>query len=106
MGLKPPRWRKMEIKKCLIESVSNTVFTYEAIRDLIDVNELDNIKEQLVTTIKELYPELSKEQITEEVESVIFDIKTSDTYVCYYDELPLVIIKEIVNMLSDNHESK
>jgi len=89
----------MEIKRCLIESVSNTVFTYEAIRDLIDVSKLDNIKEKLVTTIKELYPELSKEQIMEEIESVIFDIQTSDAYVCYHDTLPLVIIKEIINML-------
>jgi hypothetical protein len=89
----------MEIKRCLIESVSNTVFTYEAIRDLIDVSKLDNIKEKLATTIKELYPELSKEQIMEEIESVIFDIQTSDAYVCYHDTLPLVIIKEIINML-------
>ena len=83
-----------------MESVSNTVYTYEGIRDLIDVNKLDDIKEQLATTIKEQYPELSKEQIMEEIESVFFDIKTSDAYVCYHDELPLVIIKEIIDMLS------
>jgi len=70
----------MQIKRCLVESVSNSIFTYEAIRDLIDVNKLNDIKEKLATTIKQLYPELSKEQIMEEIKSVIYDIQTSDAY--------------------------
>ena len=91
---------KMQIKRCLVESVSNSVFTYEAIRDLIDVNKLNDIKEKLATTIKQLHPELSKEQIMEEIKSVIYDIQTSDAYVCYHDTLPLVITQEILNTLS------
>jgi len=89
-----------EIKKCLIETVTNTVFNFLAVRDLININELDNIKNELLKEIKEYYPDRKEEDIHQAIEDVIYDIRNSMTSVCYYDELPLVIVQLILNKLS------
>ena len=89
-----------EVKKCLIETVTDTVFNFLAIRDLIDVNELDNVKDELLKEIKEYYPDRKEEDIRQTIEDVIYDIRNSMTSVCYYDELPLTVVQLILNKLS------
>ena len=89
-----------EIKKCLVETVTDTVFNFLAVRDLIDVNELDNVKDELLKEIKEYYPDRKEEDIRQAIEDVIYDIRNSMASVCYYDELPLVIVQMILNKLS------
>ena len=89
-----------EIKRCLIETVTDTVFNFLAVRDLIDVNELDNVKDELLKEIKEYYPDRKEEDIRQAIEDVIYDIRNSMASVYYYDELPLVIVQMILNKLS------
>jgi len=84
----------------LVETVSDTVFNFLAVRDLIDVNQLDYVKDELLKVIKEYYPDRKEEEIRQAIEDVIYDIRNSMTSVCYYDELPLVIVQEILDMLS------
>jgi len=89
-----------EIKKCLVETVTDTVFNFLAVRDLIDVNQLDYVKDELLKVVKEYYPDRKEEDIRQAIEDVIYDIRNSMASVCYYDELPLVIVQEILDMLS------
>ena len=84
----------------MVETVSDTVFNFLAVRDLIDVNQLDYVKDELLKVIKEYYPDRKEEEIRQAIEDVIYDIRNSMTSVCYYDELPLVIVQEILDMLS------
>ncbi|MFP3347591.1 MAG: hypothetical protein RXR17_09210 [Sulfolobaceae archaeon] len=89
-----------EIRKCLVDAVTGTVFNFLAVREFLDIDQLNVNENDVIREMRELYPDLNDNEIKRALEDVIYDIKNSDTSVCYNDELSLLIVQLILDKFS------